>query len=61
MSSCTYYYPYNLFASSKVKNVERDAYEMARKVLMTFVSIVIPILLGSIISTTNFHLTAVII
>ncbi|MBO5120268.1 MAG: MFS transporter [Bacilli bacterium] len=61
MSSCTYYYPYNLFASSKVKNVERDAYEMARKVLMTFVSIVIPILLGSIISTTNFQLTAVII
>lgn len=61
ISSCTYYFPYNLFASSKVKNTERDAYEMARKVLMTFVSIVIPILLGSIISTTNFQLTAVII
>lgn len=61
ISSCTYYFPYNLFASSKVKNTERDSYEMARKVLMTFVSIVIPILLGSIISTTNFQLTAVII
>ena len=60
-SSFSYYYPYNLFASSKVKNTERDSYEMARKVLMTFVSIVIPILLGSIISTTNFQLTAVII
>ena len=61
LSSCSYYFPYNLFASLKVKNVDRDSYEMKRQILMTTVNIVIPVLLGSIISTTNFQLTAIII
>ena len=61
LSSYSYYFPYNLFASLKVKNVDRDSYEMKRQILMTTVNIVIPVLLGSIISTTNFQLTAIII
>ena len=60
-SAISYYYPYNLFASTKIKNSDRTDYEFKKKSLQSIIGIVIPVLLGSIISTTNFRLTATIV
>ena len=60
-SAIAYYYPYNLFASAKIKNSDRTDYEFKKKSLQSIIGIVIPVLLGSIISTTNFRLTAIIV
>lgn len=60
-SAIAYYYPYNLFASTKIKNSDRTEYEFKKKTTQSVIGILIPVLLGSIISTTNFRLTAIII
>ncbi len=60
-SAIAYHYPYNLFITTKIKNYERTEYEFTRKTVSTLVSIITPFVLGSIITTTNFELTAIII
>lgn len=60
-SAIAYHYPYNLFITTKIKNCERTEYEFTRKTVSTLVSIITPFVLGSIITTTNFELTAIII
>ncbi len=60
-SMITYFYPYNLFLSDKVNNDIRAQYEFERKTIVTIVGILTPIMLGAIITTTNFELTAIII
>lgn len=60
-SAITYYFPYNLFTSSKVKNKNRNEYELKKRSISTLVGILAPIVLGGIITTTNFQLTAIII
>ncbi len=60
-SMITYFYPYNLFLSDKVSNDIRAQYEFKRKTIVTIVGILTPIILGTIITTTNFVLTAIII
>lgn len=60
-SMITYFYPYNLFLSDKVSNDIRTQYEFKRKTIVTIVGILTPIILGTIITTTNFVLTAIII
>ena len=60
-SAITYYYPYNLFIANKINNKERTNYEFKKKLVSTIIAIVVPIILGSIITTTNFELTAIII
>lgn len=61
ISAATYFYPYNLFLANKIKNSERAEYEFKKKTISTVTAIVTPIILGSIITTTNFELTAIII
>lgn len=60
-SAIAYYFPYNLFAASKISNNERKQYEFKKKTLSTITAIITPIILGGMITTTNYHLTAVII
>ena len=60
-SMITYFYPYNIFLSNKVSNDMRAQYEFKRKTIVTIISILTPIILGTIITTTNFVLTAIII
>lgn len=60
-SLTTYYYPYNLFLTNKVNNKERTNYELKKQIVVTFVAILTPIILGGIITTSNFQLTAIII
>lgn len=61
LAAITYWFPYNLFAAKKVKNENREKYELKSKTVHMFINILVPILLGGLITTTNFYLTAVII
>ena len=60
-SLTTYYYPYNLFIANKVTNKERANYELKKQLSNTIIAILTPIILGGIITTANFQLTALII
>lgn len=61
ISNTTYYFPYNLFLSNKVDNKNRVEHTVKSKTLVSIVNVIFPIILGSIISATNFLLTAYII
>jgi len=61
VSSILYHYPFNLYSSEKVSNSYRGEYEFKKKTLSMIIGTVVPFFLGSIISTTNFIITAIII
>lgn len=61
LATSLYYMPFNLFLSNKVKNEDRTGYEVKKKLVSSIINIFIPILLGSIITVTNYTLTAIII
>ena len=61
LSTSLYYLPFNLFITNKIKNENRTNYEVKRKLISSIINIIIPILLGSIITITNYRLTAFII
>lgn len=60
LASC-YYFPYNLFIINKVKNTERTNYMVKLFITISVVGILFPIIFGSIITITNYILTAVIV
>lgn len=61
ISASSYYFPYNLFVVNKIDNKNRTAYSVKSKVVISIVDVVFPIILGSMISITNYQMTAVII
>ena len=61
ISASCYYYPYNLLLGKKVKNKIRSQYELNKKIVIAITDIVTPIVLGGMITTTNFEFTAFII
>jgi YQGE family putative transporter len=61
ISSSAYWFPYNLFVINKIDNNERTEYTVKSKIVSSVIGILCPILLGSIITATNYELTAVII
>ena len=61
ISASCYYYPYNLLLGKKVGNKIRSQYELNRKIVITITDVVAPIVLGGMITTTNFELTAFVI
>ena len=61
MSASCYYFPYNLFIINKVKNTERTNYMVKLFITISVVGILFPIIFGSIITITNYILTAVIV
>lgn len=60
ISLATYYFPYNLFLSNKINNKDRTSHTVKAHILINAVGVITPIVLGSIISATNFHLTTII-
>ena len=60
-STSLYYLPFNLFITNKIKNENRTRYETKNEIVASIINIVIPVLLGSIITVTNYRLTAFII
>lgn len=61
ISSSSYWFSYNLFLINKINNGERTEYTVKSKIVESITGILCPILLGSIITVTNYELTAVII
>lgn len=61
ISSSAYWFPYNLFVINKIDNNERTEYTVKSKIVSLIIGIACPILLGSIITVTNYELTAIII
>lgn len=61
ISASCYYFPYNLFIINKVKNTERTNYMVKLFITISVVGILFPIIFGSIITITNYILTAVIV
>lgn len=61
ISSSIYWFPYNLFVSNKIDNQNRTEYTVKKGVVSAIISISCPILLGFMITTTNYELTALII
>ena len=61
VSNGIYYFPYNLFVINKVDNKNRTTFMVKSKVVSSTIGILFPILLGSIITITNYELTAIII
>ena len=61
ISSNVYWFPYNLFVINKIDNDYRTEYTVKSKIVASIIGVVCPVLLGSIITATNYELTAIII
>ena len=61
ISSSVYWFPYNLFVINKINNSERTEYTVKSKVISFLIGISCPVILGSLITVTNYELTAIII
>lgn len=61
ISSSIYWFPYNLFVINKIDNNYRTEYTVKSKIVSSIIGVLCPILLGSIITVTNYELTAIII
>ena len=61
ISSSAYWFPYNLFVINKIDNSYRTEYTVKSKIVSSIIGVLFPILLGTIITATNYELTAVII
>ena len=61
ISQSAYWFPYNLFSINKIENIKRTEYTVKSKIVSSTIGIICPILLGTIITATNYELTAVII
>ena len=61
ISSSAYWFPYNLFVINKIDNERRTEYTVKSKIISLIIGVLCPIILGSIITVTNYELTAIII
>ena len=58
VSTTSYWMPYNLFTITKISNKDRTEYTVTLKIISHIIGIFCPILLGSLISATNYVLSA---
>lgn len=61
VSSSIYWFSYNLFVINKIDNERRTEYTVKSKIISSIIGVLCPIVLGSIITVTNYELTAIII
>lgn len=61
ISSSAYWFPYNTFVINKIENSNRTAYTVKSKLVSQIIAIAWPIVLGGIITATNFELTTIIV
>lgn len=60
-SAAAYWVPLGLFLINKIKNEERLEYETKNQLVKTIFKITVPIILGTIITISNYYITAIII
>ena len=61
LSSSAYWFSYNFFVINKIDNCQRTQYTVKSKIVSSIIGVLTPIVLGSVITVTNYELTAVII
>ncbi len=61
LSAGAYWFPYNMFAINKVDNNYRTEYTVKSKNISSIIGVLVPVVLGSIITVTNYEATAIII
>ena len=61
ISSSAYWFSYNLFVINKIDNERRTEYTVKSKIISSIIGVLCPIILGSIITVTNYELTGIII
>lgn len=61
ISSGCYWFPYNICVVNKIDNKNRTQYTVKSKIVSSIIGILCPIILGSIITVTNYYLTAIIV
>lgn len=61
ISMATYWYPYNMFISNKIDNKERTKFTVLNSTISSIIGVFAPIILGTIITVSDFRLTSVII
>ena len=61
ISSTAYWMPYNLFTVTKISNSDRTRFNITLKIVSQLIGIVCPIVLGTIITATNYVLSSIII
>ncbi len=59
LSSSAYWLTYNMFAVNKVENINRTKYTVKSTTVSSITNIIVPVLLGSMITITNYQLTAI--
>ena len=58
ISSTAYWMPYNLFNLTKISNEDRTKYNITSRIVSNVIGIFCPLILGSLITVTNYILTA---
>lgn len=61
ISMATYWYPYNLFVTNKIDNKDRIKFTVTSNTVSSIVGVITPLILGTIITSSNFKLTSIII
>lgn len=61
LSTETWSFPLNLFSTTLVSNEEKDSFVVYRTIFSNLAKVLIPFLLGTIISINSFKMTAIII
>lgn len=61
LSTATFYLPFNRFNTNSVENKERSLFETKKLAVTSIINILIPVCLGTMITVTNYILTATII
>ena len=61
LSAAVYWFPYNLFVINKVDNNDRTNFTVKLQIISSITGIVCPLILGSLISATNYQLTAIVV
>lgn len=61
LSAAVYWFPNNLFLINKVENKERTNFTVKLQTVSSITGIICPLVLGSMISATNYQLTAVMV
>ena len=60
-SAALFWLPFNIYTAKCVNNHDRTSFEVKKKIVMTSIAILGPLLLGALITSTDFIFTAVLV
>lgn len=60
-STTLFFIPYNMISSNTIENSDRTTFEARKSIIKGTIGITVPIILGTLITTTNYQITAIIV